>query len=170
MTSQQPRQWSDADTDELRRRHADGQSLRTIATEMRWAKQTISKRAIEHGLSFDRSRTAAATQARVIDAKAKRAELALALLEDADRLRAQLWAPSLVFNFGGRDNTYEEHTLDKPTYADQLKIMQALGAGIDRHIKLVQVDTDNSDTAAVDKWLGHMIGEPATTTSDTDGR
>ena len=168
MTSQQPRQWSDADTDELRRRHADGQSLRTIASEMGWAKQTISKRAIEHGLSFDRSRTAAATQARVIDAKARRTELAMGFLDDAQRLREQLWTETEYVDHGGRDFVKVTWRQAQPTFADKLKIMQAATMAAEKHTRLMSYDTGNSE--AVRSLLGGLaeqLGLAPTDTSST---
>lgn len=130
------RPWTQADDAELRRLHGEGKSLHHIAGEMGRGKGTISRKAKDLGLPWDRTDTAAATSAKVADAKSRRAQLQLGLLEDAERLRVQLWQPTVAFNFGGKDNTYNETRLDEPTFADKLKIMQAAGAAIDRALKL----------------------------------
>jgi hypothetical protein len=137
--------WTDADTTRLRQLHSAGKSLHAIAAEMGRAKSTIHRKAKEAGLTFDRDTVAAATEAKMTDAKARRTALQLALLEDAEKLRTQLWEPCLAFNFGGKDNTYAEHHLDKPTFTDQLKIMQATGVAVDRSLKLAEHDSDGAE-------------------------
>lgn len=146
-----PRPWTPADTERLRELHGQGLTLTAIGKAMDRSKAIVSRYAATAGLSFDRSQVQAATAARVADAQGRRAALQLGLLEDAEKLRAQLWEPCVVFNFGGKDNTYEERRLDKPTFADQLKIVQAAGAAIDRALRLDLHDKPepDKDVAAV---------------------
>ena len=153
-----PQRWTSDDDAELTRRHGNGESLHSIAKAMGRAKATLSAKAAGLGLSWEREQVAKAARAHAVDAKARRAALQVALLEDAERLRTQLWEQATVFNFGGKDNTYAEHTLDKPPYADQLKIMQATGIAVDRSLKLADYDNTSSAPAAVDAWLEHMTG------------
>lgn len=140
-----PRPWTKSDDAELTRRHGDGESLHSIAKSMGRGKATVSKKATALGLTWERTRAAAAAQAHATDAKARRAALQVALLGDAEKLRSQLWEQATVFNFGGKDNTYEERTLDKPPFADQLKIMQATGIAVDRSLKLADYDTGGAE-------------------------
>ena len=63
-----PRPWEPAETDTLRALHADGLSLNAIAKRMARSKDVISRRAADIGLNWDRTRTAVATQAIVLDA------------------------------------------------------------------------------------------------------
>lgn len=128
--------------------HAQGLSRNAIATELGRSGRTISKIADQLGLDFERSRTKAATEAKKIDARARRAALSLALLEDADRLRQQLWKPSLIFNFGGKENDYNSRTIDEPTFSDKAKIMQSVGIAVDRSIRLDEYDADPGIDAA----------------------
>jgi AraC-like DNA-binding protein len=128
--------------------HATGLSRNEIAREAGVSGSTVSKVCSEAGLTFDRTKTVAATKALVADAKHRRAELAEHLLDDADRLRRQLWEPAKAFSFGGRDNTYNEVELDKPTFADQLKILQAVDVATRRHQALIEMDTSSGATAA----------------------
>ncbi len=92
--------------------------------------------------SFDRSATAAGVKARKTDMAARRAELASKLLGDAERIREGLWKPALVFNFGGKDNTYNDHTLDRPSFADQRNIILSANTALAAHLRLVDHDSD----------------------------
>ena len=148
--------WTPEHDDRLRELHAAGTSMHGIAQEMGWSKPTISKKAKALGLDWDRTQTAKATEALVVDARGRRAKLQLALLEDAEKLRQQAWKPTVVFNFGGKDNTYEQRTIDEPTFADKLKIMQAVGIAVDRSLKL-----DLHDSAAGAAQVVGLLQETA---------
>lgn len=149
---------TEADYDRVRDLHANGLGRNAIAEQMGRSGRTVSRIAAELGLTFDRERTKAATAAKVIDAKARRAALALALLDDAALLRAQLWSPAKAFNFGGKENTYNEVTLDEPTFADKRNIAQAVSVLLDRSIKLDAYDKGDGSTSGVDAWLAAMTG------------
>lgn len=121
-------------------------------TVTRWAKETgIETVSVAH--------TRAGTEAASVYAKARRVELAKLLLDDAHRLREQLWKPARLVSFGGKDNTLAETMLDEPLFADKKNILGAVGIAIDRVIKLDSVDADNGQSAAaVDQWLDMMTG------------
>jgi len=132
---------TDQDRDQVRALHAQGLSRNAIAKQLGRSGRTVSRIAVELGLSFERGpQVAAATEARKVDAKARRAALAVALLDDAERLRAQLWQPHLYWEWGGRDHTYDEKLADEPTPTDKLKLMQATGTAIDRAVRLDEYD------------------------------
>lgn len=150
---------TDADRDRVRELHAQGLSRNAIAREIGRAASTVTKLADELRLDFDRTRTAEATRAKVLDAKDRRAQLALDLLADAERLRSQMWKPCKAFNFGGKDNDYNEVQLDEPTFRDKHEIARAVGALVDKHIRLTDVDTDEHGLAAVDAWLRDITGQ-----------
>ncbi|MET0492905.1 MAG: helix-turn-helix domain-containing protein [Actinoplanes sp.] len=141
-------------TDEDRRQvaelHARGKSRNFIAATLGRSGRTVSRIAADLGLTFERSRTAAATVAKQADAKSRRAALALALLDDAERLRGQLFAACTVFNFGGKDNTFEQALINEPTFADKRNIMQAIGVAVDRAVKLDEYDAGTG--------LGEVVG------------
>lgn len=79
-----PKPWTPDHDQQLTDLHATGKSLHAIAKEMGRAKSTVSVAAERLGLSWDRSKVAKATQAKVLDARARRAaavETELELLE-----------------------------------------------------------------------------------------
>ncbi|TDD25001.1 helix-turn-helix domain-containing protein [Actinomadura sp. KC06] len=145
------------DRDQVRALHAQGLNRNAIAREIGRAQSTVSKIAAELGLNFDRSRTREATKAKVADAKARRAQLASDLLDDAAELRKQLWQPCTLVKIGGKDNVATEHPLGQPLFEDQLKIVQATGLAAERHARLVELDRDdgNSEVASL---LGNLLG------------
>lgn len=107
-------------------------------------------------------RTRAMIEARTVDLKARRKELTALLLDDAHRLREQLWQPARLVNFGGKDNTLNETTLDEPLYADKKNIMSAVGIAVDRVVKLEAVDADEGLDQAVsmlDKLAEQLGGD-----------
>lgn len=155
-----PRPVGDQDRDQVQALHAQGLSRNDIARKMGRSGRTVSRIADALGLTFERGeKTRAATEARKADAKVRRAALALALLEDAERLRQAMWAETRVFNFGGRDNTFAEQTLTEPPHADKLRLMQAAGVAIDKAVNLDKYDRVDDSLNGVDAWLAAMTGQ-----------
>ena len=142
--------------------HAAGKSCNAIAKEAGVAASTVSKICKQSGLSFDRTNTRAAVASHAIDAKARRAELKALLLEDAHRLRAQLWMPAQLVNFGGKDNTLNSTTLPEPLFVDKKNILTAVGIAVDRVEKLEKLDNDNGvqDAESMIQKLIDGIGIP----------
>ena len=70
----------------------EGMPRNEIARHMRCSTETVSKWAHRAGIRFDRTKTAAATEARQADTAARRAEAAAGLLDDLDTIRARLTA------------------------------------------------------------------------------
>jgi transposase-like protein len=136
-----------------------GATRNGVARQFGVAAASVSGIAKRAGITFDRSRVKAATEARKVDLAARRSELAAGLLDDVAKLRGQLFAKTTLHAFGGKDNTHNSVDLDEPLYADKLKIVQAYGAAIDRHLKLDAHDSDEHGLAAVDAWLKGMIGD-----------
>jgi hypothetical protein len=150
---------TDEDYEAVRDLHAQGLGRNAIARQIHRSGRTVSKLAEEMGLTFDREATKTATAARVVDGKARRAALALALLEDAERLRQQLFAPCMMRNFGGKDNTYAEQPIDQPDFRNQRDIMSAIGIAVDRAVRLDAYDKIDESMSGVDAWLAAMTGE-----------
>lgn len=168
MASPRPRRPVTAeDFDQVRELHAQHLSRNEIAKRLGRSGRTVSRIAADLGLSFDRANDPhlrKATEARKADARARRAALAVALLEDAERLRQQIFAPVVVYSFGGRENNFAEAQASRPSPRDVRDLMTAVGIAIDRSIKLEQLDADTGTTGArallVD--LGRALGLAAT--------
>lgn len=128
--------------------HAQGLGCNQIARQAGAAPATVSKICKDAGLTFDRSQTRAGVAARSIDVKAARTQLKLDLLQDAQRLRQQLWEPAEVINFGGKDNTLNRVTLPQPLFVEKKNIMTAVGMAVDRFAKLDALDADGGVTEA----------------------
>ncbi|MGW8702844.1 hypothetical protein ACWGOK_39065 [Streptomyces eurythermus] len=141
--------------DELRALHAQNMGRNRIAREMGEAPVMVSRTAEHLGLTFDRSQIEVATKARLADLAERRALLAEDLLDDAERLRAQLWKPTTVYSFGGKDNTYEEHTFDEAPAAEKRALMSTAATAIDRVLKLVPAEA-GSDLDGAKSMLGSL--------------
>lgn len=132
-----------------------------IARRSGRANSTVSGIAKAEGLEFaGRSKVKAATDARAIDLRSRRSQIAAALLEDADRLRGQMWQPCTLHAFGGKDNVHNSIDLPEPVFADKLKLMQATAAALGRHMDLEQHDADQRTDAAKSMLaeLGRALG------------
>lgn len=125
---------------EIVRLAGEGVSAYRIAKTVGVSAATVTKYAPAG--SFDRSATAAAVQAHKVDAAARRAQLAHDLLEDAARLRAQIWQPAVIYNFGGKDNTYEERAVTEPPADVKRTLMLATNTALQAHLRLVDHDSD----------------------------
>lgn len=123
--------------DEFRDLHEQGYGRNRIAREMGIAPVVASRTAEHLGLTFDRSKIQAATEARLADLAERRSLLAEDLQEDAEKLRAQLWQPAIIFSFGGKENTYAEEHVPEPPSADKRALMATAATAIDRSLKLV---------------------------------
>ena len=149
----------DAERDQIARLHAQGLGRNAISRETGINARRVSYLAKELGLSFVRSTAVtAATEARVVDSKARRAALAQALLADAERLRQQLFAPVTVYNFGGKDNTFETAALTEPSMRDKRDLMASVGMAVDRAVKLDAYDKADEAGSALDLWIAAMSG------------
>lgn len=145
-----------AERDRIRQLHAQGLSCNAIATEIGRGSSTVSRLAKDMGLAFDRRATQAATVAKVADARARRAQLMTDFLDDAQRLRHQLWAPHEYIDHGGKEFTEARWTQNEPTAADKLRLMQAATTAVNASLRLDQRDGDGSVDQAV-SLLGSLF-------------
>lgn len=134
---------TDDERQQIRDLHTAGHGCNAIARQLGRDRSTISRAASDMGITFDRKQTRAATQARADDNAAKRAELETLYLTEAKQLLAELRQPTIVYNFGGRDNTYNEAEHPEPDAGAKLKLMQASGAAMDRALKIAALDSDS---------------------------
>lgn len=124
----------------IRELAAEGLGRNEVARRLDVSPRTVTRYAPEG--SFDRSSTMAAVKARQADMAERRAALADKLLKDAERLREQIWQPALVYNFGGKDNDYNEHQLEEQPVDGKRTLMQTAVAAVTAHLRLVDHDGD----------------------------
>lgn len=133
-------------------------SRNAIAKDVGLSGATVSKicREAQPPVTFDRSAIRAATEAKVFDAKARRARLAEGVLDDADEIRKRLFAQLTVKTTDG-NGMVVEYQVD-PSARDWKDAATALGIMIDKHLVLARADSDDRDLPAVDAWLVAMMG------------
>ena len=121
-----------------------------IAREHHVSVSTVSRIAQQEGLgdAFDRSQTENATRAMQIDNKARRAGISARLLDKAEQCLDLMDEPYLVHSFGGKDNTYNEHLLDRPPSTDMRNFMTTAAVAIDKHAVLEKLDSDQGAAGA----------------------
>lgn len=91
-----------------------------------------------------KERARAARDVMLLDARRRRAELMISLLEDAEKLRTRLWSPAKVFGFGGRDYEYREQELSEPDFKGKQALMISLGIAVDKSLQLEKYDQEGS--------------------------
>ncbi|WP_032769811.1 helix-turn-helix domain-containing protein [Streptomyces sp. CNS654] len=136
---------TDTDRRAVRRHHAAGLSRNAIAKKIKRSASTVSKIAgdFEPPLSFDRAaEVATATAVRKADLDARRTEMAHRLHDVAERELGKMTAPTLYWEWGGKDHTYAQKEQPEPTPADRRTMMATAGAALDRSLKLLPPKQD----------------------------
>lgn len=128
--------------------HGEGKSRNAIARELGIAFATVTKICQAAGLTFDRTATKAAVEARQIDNRARRVALIDRAYTRAEHLYARLEAPTYTYRVVYKDDT-QVVTDDEPPATDE----RSLGSAIAGHLfaagKLEQVDAGENTTATV---------------------
>ncbi|MGW4727655.1 helix-turn-helix domain-containing protein [Streptomyces shenzhenensis] len=130
---------TDDDRQRVRELHAQDKSRNEIARAIGRSPSTVSKIAgqFDPPLSFDRApQVEAATRVRTADLAARRAALALALQEDAERLREQLWSPTVYGEFAGKEGHWQRVDLDRPRFVDQRQIVASVQTTVGTSLRL----------------------------------
>lgn len=135
--------------DAIRRLHAAGHGRNEIARQIGRSGRVVSVHCAAMNLVFDITATEVATAHRTAQAKLRRAELeekrailADALADDALRLSAQVWEPTTMHSFGGKDHTYNSKNLDEPLAADKRALMTAATQAAAQSLRLVPPAND----------------------------
>ncbi|MBZ6258140.1 helix-turn-helix domain-containing protein [Streptomyces olivaceus] len=149
------------DRNAVKRLHAQGKSRNDIARAIKRSPSTVSKLAAEQGLTFDRApQVEAATAVRKADLAARRAQFAERLQDIAEREADKMSAPTLYWEWGGKDHKYAEKTAAEPIPGDRRSIMSIIATAVDRSIKLVPPRDDaGAESRSV---IGDLIAGLAT--------
>lgn len=95
----------------------------------------------------EKIRAAAARDVMLLDARRRRAQLMVSLLEDAEKLRGQLFRPAKVFGFGGREYGYVEQEIAEPDFKGKQALMISIGIAVDKSLQLEKYDQEGSAAA-----------------------
>jgi transposase-like protein len=137
---------------------AENGSAHEIARRHGVAQSTVSKIAKDSGLrdAFDRTKVKNALKALEADNAALRASTSRRFLEEANRFLDDLHRPHTVFNFGGKDNTFNSQEFPEPPIADKRNLIISAATSIDKHLAVEKHDNSGESHAAVDAWLTEM--------------
>lgn len=147
---------TDDDRKRVRALHAAGLGRNDIARQMGRTGSTVTKIADELGITFDRAAARAATAALRADSRERRAALSLDLIATAERLQGQIFAPTNVFNIGGKDNVYTEHAVPQPPVRDQKDLVQAISTAVNASLKIDDHD-DDAGTEEAKSMIGTLM-------------
>ena len=89
----------------------------------------LTKLLREEGLVLDVTRVKARNKGRLEEAAEQRSRIMRKMMNASESLLSQMDAPTRVFNFGGRDNTFAEVELDAPPIADKLRLISEAARG-----------------------------------------
>ncbi len=125
-----------------------------IARDHKVSPQTVGNIAKDEGKTnaFSRLQTKNATQAAIIDNKAMRVLAAQRLIVKVHEILDQMDQPHMVFNIGGKDNTYTEQLMPKPPTGDLRNLMVTAATAVDKHLVLERHDVSDPDV------MGSLLG------------
>jgi len=124
-----------------------GLSCNAIAKKLGVSAATISRWAKAEGLTFDRAQVNAANKAHSVDLAAARIRLAEKMLAASESMLDKINEPYLVYNFGGKDNTYETATLDSAPVEVRRNVIATAGITFDKLTRIVERDNGGLDQA-----------------------
>lgn len=154
-------------TDQEKERIADllqqGHSRADIAKQTGRGVGSIDRIAKAIGWKSDQSiasRTRVAQEARSAYTAERRALIAARLTEESELLLDELHGPYKVHNFGGKDNTFNEATLDQPTTDAKHTIVRAVGQAMKTVLDIDKHDNrDSENLSGFDAWWADRMGD-----------
>jgi hypothetical protein len=122
-----------------------GKSCNQIAKETGRGKTTVHRIARDEGHQWGQSNLLRAHEARKWYCAESRAKIAARLEEEANLLLDDLHKPYVAFNFGGKDNDYNDHPFDEPPTEAKFTIMRSVQAAVRTVSDIVKVDNRGDD-------------------------
>lgn len=141
-----PNAITDAERNQIQLMHAAGRSRNDIARELGRSPASVSKIVHESGAQFDRSTTAAATEAKQTDNKARRAALVDRLYGRAERIAARLDEPLYAYTTT-TVNGIETKSLGHVPAQDERHLASALATHLTSAARLEQIDAEDAAAA-----------------------
>lgn len=131
---------------EVVRLHGEGMGRNEIARTLGTSGGTVTRLAREEGLVFDTLGTELATRIEQANVAKLRAEVSALMLLRSREALADMDAPTLHGNFGGKDNVWREVVLDAPPADVKRNLMTIAAIGAQRHAELERFDNGDSTT------------------------
>ncbi len=111
---------------------------------------TITRVAKAEGLTFGAAEMMRpALEAQGLTLRARRLALAERLLEDAHRLREQLWRPSMIVQLNYKTGEFVTKKIKEPTAGDKRNLMTAVGIAVDKVAELERLDAPQEGKQAI---------------------
>ncbi len=129
---------SDAQRQQVLALHAEGLARNEIARQVGVAAGSVTNICRDAGLSFDRSETKHATEARAVDLAAGRIRLAEKMLAASEDMLDGIDGPYEVYNFGGKDNTFESRVLDSAPVEVRRNVITTAAITFDKLTRIVE--------------------------------
>ncbi|MDF2508464.1 MAG: hypothetical protein K0Q52_2323 [Microbacterium sp.] len=139
---------TDAQRDEVLRLHAEGLARNEIARQTGISAGSVSNICADNDRAFDRSATKSAQEARSVDLTERRQRLAERLDVAANDMLDMLDGPFTVYNFGGKDNTFNSQELDSVPVDARRTIITSAAIVFDKLTRIVEKDASPVDGAA----------------------
>lgn len=122
--------------EQIRRHHAAGLSLNATAKAVGRPLSTVRRAAVKAGLSWDRSRTAAAVAAHAVDFAARRAAQQQRYLALVDEIQDRMAAEYEHAQPAGADGAVRRWTTERPPARDMADLMRAATAASNTEVRL----------------------------------
>ena len=141
----QKRRITEDEKNKIAARIQEGIPRNEIAREMGRAAGSITRIAKERGLSFDRSSTKHATEARRADHAAELVEIQTTFLAETRRAFTELHAPALVYNW--HQGTFNTGVIPEPDFKSKRDIMWRAGSAIQNYLAIDNRGTSGGQEA-----------------------
>lgn len=138
---------TDAQRAEVLRLHSLGTSRNDIARQVGISAGSVTNICKHADRSFDRSATKQATEARQIDLAAGRTRLAEKMLAASEGMLDGIDKPYEVFNFGGKDNSFNSHVFDTPPVEVRRNIITTAAITFDKLTRIVERTAGGTESA-----------------------
>jgi hypothetical protein len=142
-----------------------GKSCNEIARLTGRGTSTVSRIARDVGHEWAQTNTERAREARSGYCAERRAAIAARLVDEANLLLDQLHQPHTAFNFGGKDNTYEEHELEEPPIEGKRALVSATRDAMRTVLDIARLD-EKADTGRGRSLLEQLVDLAETVATD----
>ncbi|MGN7947491.1 hypothetical protein ACTJKH_01965 [Microbacterium sp. 22215] len=118
--------------------HTEGLARNEFARRVGISAGSVTNICRDAGLTFDRSETKQATEARQVDLAAGRIRPAEKMLAASEDMLDRIDDEYVVYNFGGKDNTFEQRTLDSAPVEVRRNVITTAGITFDKLTRIVE--------------------------------